>query len=234
MSLLELEHISKHYWHGSVQLDALRDVSLELHPAELAVVWGPPRSGRSTLLRIAAGIEAPDSGRVRFGGRAISTGEGLERGIACALKRLRGADGRRVIEELISTQLALGASPSNAKTQAWSVLERAGIRESAQRRSHELDGAEAMRASIATALARRPLLLVVDEPTAGVDLMARGGIFALLRSLTRDGIAVLTTVGESTGLFGADRALSLCEGELHGDLAPELAQILSLPLRASG
>jgi putative ABC transport system ATP-binding protein len=234
VSLLELDHVSKRYRCGSApQRQALHEVSLELHPSEFVVVWGVARSGRSTLLRIAAGIEPPDSGTVRFRGRPLASGGVIAAGIAHCLPGFRGAAGRPVIEELILAQLALGVSASQAKTQAWAVLERTGARDFAQRRSHELDGAEATRASIARALARSPSLLLIDEPTTAVDVLARGAILMLLRSLANEGLAVLATIGESTALFGPDRVLSLCEGELRGHLVPEFAEVVELRRRVS-
>jgi len=81
---------------------------------------------------------------------------------------------------------------------------------------------------------RKPSLLLIDEPTSGVELLQRTAIFALLRSLTAEGIAVLTSVGDSTGLYGADRVLALSGGDLRGHVAPEMAQVVELPLRLSG
>jgi len=233
-SLLELDRVSKCYRRGSLRQEALREVSLELHRGELIVVWGLRRSGRSTLLRIAAGIQAPDSGEVRFQGRRISGARALAEGIAYCVRGFHGSDDQPVIDELIFSQLALGASTARAKERAWSVLERVGASKSAQLRPYELDSAEAIRASIARALVREPSLLVIDEPTSGVELLQRTAIFALLRTLAAEGIAVLTSVGDSTGLYGADRVLALSGGDLRGHVAPELAPVVELPLRLSG
>jgi ABC-type multidrug transport system ATPase subunit len=233
-ALLELDRVSKRYRHGSLRQDALREVSLELHREELVVIWGLRRSGRSTLLRIAAGIQAPDAGAVRFGGRELSGRGTVHEGIAYCVRGFHGSGGQPVVEELIFSQLALGASPAHAKERAWSALERVGASRCAQLRPYELDSSEAIKASIARALVREPSLLLIDEPTSGVDLLQRTAIFALLRSLTADGMAVLTSVGESTGLYGADRVLALSGGDLRGHVAPEMAQVVQMPLRVSG
>jgi ABC-type sugar transport system ATPase subunit len=73
-------------------------------------------------------------------------------------------------------------------------------------------------------------VLLIDEPTLGVDLLARDGILSMLRSLADDGMAIVTSTGETTGLTGA-RALTLSEGELHGGPRRELAPVV--PIRRS-
>jgi ABC-type multidrug transport system ATPase subunit len=234
MTLLALEHVSRRYGRGSNERAALRDVSLELDTGELVAVWGTRRSGRSTLLRVAAGIEPPDTGVVRFDGRELSGGGGEElgSGIGYCRRTFRGAEGRTVLDELMVAQLARGVFPSAARSRARIALERCGAEQCASRRLHELDSAETMRVIVARALVLRPSVLVIDEPTKGVDLIERDGILALLRSLAREGIAALISAGEATELSGADRALSLTDGELRGSLRPELAPVVSLRRQA--
>ena len=91
-----------------------------------------------------------------------------------------------------------------------------------------------MLVGIARSLVHQPKLLVIDEPTLGVDVFERDRILSLLRSLADEGISVLMSVGETTCLAGADRALSLANGELHGELQPpELAPVVQLHDAAS-
>jgi len=85
-----------------------------------------------------------------------------------------------------------------------------------------------VRVAIARTLALEPAILVIDEPTRGVDLLERDGILALLRSLADEGITVLASTRDSTGLAGADRALVISEGELRGAPPAELATVLPL------
>ncbi|HKH79634.1 MAG TPA: ATP-binding cassette domain-containing protein, partial [Solirubrobacteraceae bacterium] len=148
-------------------------------------------------------------------------------------RALGGAEGRDVLDELLLAQLARGTVQSAARSHAFSALERAGAEQCAARMLRELDTAETVRVTIARALVLGPSLIVLDEPTAGVDLLERDGILSLLRSLADEGIAVLIATGEATVLSGADRALSLAEGELRGSSAPELAPVLPLRRRAS-
>lgn len=231
MMLLELEAVSKRYRRAGRDVVALSDVSLELHPGELVAVWGLRGSGRSTLLRIAAGVEAPDDGAVRFGERDLSGG--IPRGLAYCRRSFHGAERQPVLEDLMASQLAHGHRLSGARERAWTALERVDARRCAELRPHDLDSAEAVRVSIARALLQEPALLLIDEPTTNVDLRKRDGILQLLRSLAQEGIAILLSVGSGTGLFGADRVLALSEGRLHGHASPELAEVVTLPLRQS-
>jgi ABC-type sugar transport system ATPase subunit len=230
MSLLALKGVSKRYADGPRERMVLREISLELEAGELSVVWGLRRSGRSTLLRIACGIEVPDAGTVRFDGRDLAEeGEGvLGSGIGYCQKTFRSAEGRAVLDEAMVGLLARGVPPAAARARATTALERAGAEQSAGLRLGELDYAEAVRVALARTLALRPRLLVIDEPVNGVELSERDGILSLLRSIADEGIAVLASTGESTSLAGADRALSLGEGELRSAPAPELAPVLAL------
>jgi ABC-type multidrug transport system ATPase subunit len=225
---LELEHVSKRSRPGV--RDALDDVSLSIDQGELVTVWGERRSGRSTLLRVAAGIEKPDAGVVRFAGRDLvdRNDDELGEGIGYCRTAFRASAGQQIVDLLAATQLARGMPRSAARSRAWEVLERVAAKEYATRTAGELNGEEIVRIAIARALACEPRLLVIDEPTIGVELIARDGILSLLRSVADDGVAILTSTGEGTGFLGADRVLALHKGKLRGEIAPELASVTEL------
>jgi ABC-type multidrug transport system ATPase subunit len=230
MSLLALERVGKRYGAPARERTVLCDVSLELDVGELAVVWGLKGSGRSTLLRVAAGIEAPDSGTVRFEGRDLRKhGEDLlGGGVGYCERTFRFAEGQGVRDQVTVGLLARGVPPRQARSRAQRALKRADAEQYTTQRLATLDAGESMRVAIARTLALEPALLVIDEPTRGVDLLERDEILALLRSLADEGIAVLASTAESTGLAGADRALVLNEGELRGAPPAELATVLPL------
>jgi ABC-type multidrug transport system ATPase subunit len=231
MALLELSEVDKRYGRGQLERLALRNVSLELDTGELLAVWGRRNSGRSTLMRIAAGLEAPDEGTVRLDGGDLNArgGEELRGRIRYCRKTYRATEGQLVVDRLITTQLARGVRGPAARARAHDALERANASHCATMRPGELDITEAVLVGIARSLVHQPRLLVIDEPTLGVDLFERDRILSLLRGLVDDGVSVLMSVGETTCLAGADRALSLADGELHGELAlPGLAPVIML------
>jgi ABC-type lipoprotein export system ATPase subunit len=226
MALLELEHVAKRYGQGSRTVVVLRDVCLQLEASEIVAVWGPRRSGRSTLLRVATGIEEPDSGVVHFAGRELAGGGGelLGNGVGYCRKTLR-RDVDSVLDGVKAGLLGCEVRPSAARERARGALERAGATHCAALRPHELDGADAVRVGVARALALQPKLLVIDEPTLGMNAAAGDGVLLLLRSLADEGIAILMSTGETPALSGADRALTLEDGKLHGGSDPEPASI---------
>jgi ABC-type lipoprotein export system ATPase subunit len=232
--LLELERVSKRHRHGEREHVVLREVSLSIEAGELVAVWGLRHSGRSTLLRVAGGLEPPDSGTVLFAGRPLVGGNALGGGIGWCRRSPGDTGTHSVLDELLLGALACGIPRSSAHTRAFTALERVDAGDCAPRAMHELDGAETVRVTVARALMFAPKLLVIDDPVKGVDLLERDVILELLRSLADERIAVLISVGEATALAGADRALSLAGGELRGSVLPELAPVLPLRRPASG
>jgi putative ABC transport system ATP-binding protein len=234
MSLLELEHVSKAYGRLPQARVVLNDVSLDLDAGELATVWGMRRSGRSTLLRVAAGIEAPDKGIARVEGRSLTArgGEGARTRIGYCRKTFAPAGAQTVLGELLEDPLACGIDPRSASRRVHSALERTGAGPCSTLRASELDAAQRVRVAIARALLLGPRLLVIDEPTLGVGSRQRNEILLMLRSLANDGMAVLTSADSDTGLLGADRGLALAKGRLRGELEPELAEVVPLPRSA--
>lgn len=234
MSLLALEQVGKHYGSGAQSRIALRDVSFEIEPGQLVAVWGRRRSGRSTLLRVAAGLERPDTGFVRLDGRDLyaPATRGLD-DISYCRTSFRPSEGQLILDQLLLGQMSRGVKAATARSRASEALRRVGAEGLVAFRPADLDAAERVRVAIARALVREPRLLVIDEPAIGVDLLARDGIFSLLRSLANEGVAVLTSTADAAGLANADRALALSEGELNGSAVPDTAAVIPLR-RASG
>ncbi|HTC71810.1 MAG TPA: ATP-binding cassette domain-containing protein [Solirubrobacteraceae bacterium] len=230
MSLLELEHVSKRYRQGQRERIALDDVTLEVRDGELVVVYGERRSGRTTLLRLAAGIETPDMGSVRF--KDSELGQRRERvlgqGIGYVAKTLRGSEEQGVLEQVAAPLLAHGMPVSNARDTARHALARAGAQDCMAAVVGELSAGESMRVCLARALALSPALVVIDEPADAISLSERDGILAQLRTLARAGTAVLASTGEPSELAGAHRALTLSGGRLHGPAMAELAPVVAL------
>jgi ABC-type lipoprotein export system ATPase subunit len=233
MSMLELEHVSKRYREGRRERLVLDDVTLHVEASELVAVYGARRSGRTTLLRVAAGLEPADGGAVRFAGAEIASTDAavLGEGIGYLAKRLRASEEDGVLEQVTAALLARGLSVNIARERAHDALARAGAQQCAAATVRELSPGESVRVAIAKALALSPALLVADEPVAGVALSERDGILALLRNLAATGTAVLLSTGEADELAGAHRALTLGDGRLRGPTVPVEGNVVALRRR---
>ncbi len=234
MSLLSIEHVTKRYRRGRLERVALRDVSLDVEPGELVAVWGARFSGRSTLLRVAAGIEAPEEGSVTFEGRDLAHWRNrvLGRRIGYCHTSFASVQRCLVVEHVAAGLLAQRVSPKQARRRGQEMLLRVGAERCAWLECHELDGAEVACVAIASALVTAPALLVIDEPTSGVDELARDPLLRLLRSIANEGTAVLMSAGDAQGLSGVDRAYTIDNGELR--LQSTQAHVVPLRRAESG
>jgi ABC-type Mn2+/Zn2+ transport system ATPase subunit len=230
MSLPLMERVTKHFSAGRREYAALRAVSFDIAAGEFVAVWGLRRSGRTTLLRVAAGIEQPDEGVVLFDGRSVAEHRGARLGseIAYFSTHFPAAHGGTVSDHVAVPLIARCGHRQRARARAEAMLRRVEALECARREPRELDPSELVRVGLARALMTEPRLLLLDEPINGVDLMQREPILALIRSLGDEGVAVLMTVGDV--VTEADRVLTISDGELRGDVVPADAPVV--PLRA--
>jgi ABC-type methionine transport system ATPase subunit len=239
MTLLALERISKSHWRGRHEIVVLDDVSLELEAGELVAVFGQRAAGKSTLLRIAAGIEAPDAGCVRFEGRELGAGRlrrltGIHARIGWVGRQGPFASGMRMLDH-VALPLLRAVAAAEAERRATRALKRVGIADLAGARWHELSDAERTLVTIAHAIARDPKLLLADDPTSGLGLEERETVLALLRSIAEErGMAVLATVPEIPDALRSHRVMSLGDGELIQATRCTPGEVIAFPQRRDG
>jgi ABC-type multidrug transport system ATPase subunit len=230
MALLILEHVSKRYRHRRREHVALDDILLTIEPGELVAIWGVARSGRTTLLRVASGLECPDAGTVRFDGVDIARDRpaGLAEGIGFAQTDVQPTGGESVIDHVAMPLLARGVSPDAAHVRAAERLERCGAGGCTALQLRDLEAAELVRVGIAQALAPSPRLLLLDDPTRHVDLLEREAVLQLVHSVSDAGVAVLMTTGEAMGVSGVDRAMTMSGGVLRAETPREPPNVVPL------
>ncbi len=229
MTLLSVSGVSVRYPSAT----ALADVSLEVLAGELVIVWGPARSGRTTLLEIAAGLRSPDSGAVAFDGRGPRASLGRHGGFAIVPKgseALLGHD-RLVIDQVAYPALRV-MSRWRAQSAADAALRRCGVEELGQTPVEALSHAERIRVLLARALVREPRLVMMDEPTAGLSHPETERFLSLVQSLVRDGMAVLMTDdAEGSAIVPGARILTMHRGTLRGIDPPPPADVIPLEER---
>jgi zinc transport system ATP-binding protein len=228
-NLIELDSVSFSYESGRV----LSDVSLAIRPQEYVILLGPNGSGKSTLLKVAVGLLRPTSGRALLFGRQATDPRARERiGYVPQRAVISSRLPATVLEVVLAGRAAqrrFGGFKRSEREQALRALERVGMAEFARRRIGELSGGQQQRVLIARALASDPELLILDEPTAGVDRDSQIQFAHVLRALNRDGVAIVI-VAHDLGAVGRDvrRVLALHQGhidEISLDEAQELVGI---------
>jgi zinc transport system ATP-binding protein len=173
---LRLQGVSFAYGHAP---PVLRDVDLEVERGEFVAIAGPNGGGKTTLVRLVVGLEQPTSGRVEL----------MVRKVGYLPQRTQaGIDAPVTVRELVTTGRAsrarlIGPLSAADRVSVQEAIDRVGLSPSADRRLTTLSGGQQQRAFIAKALAADPELLVLDEPTTGVDVEAQDTIAALLQRL---------------------------------------------------
>src|ERR1044072_1253545 len=174
MTLLALEQVSKTHWLGPYEKRVLADVSLAMQSGDLFGVWGAKRSGKSTLLRVAAGLEAPDAGAVRFEGRDLASLPDAERD-RLRLHRIGLVQGRgpqnvaMSMRDYVAVPLLARRSRGQARQLALAALSRVGVADCQDALWSQLSSGEQSLVSLANGISREPRLLLVDDPIAGID-----------------------------------------------------------------
>jgi ABC-type Mn2+/Zn2+ transport system ATPase subunit len=192
-ALLELERVTVTYGEEPV-LDRL-DLSLE--EGSYYGIVGPSGAGKTTLLRTVLGLIRPVSGRVMVAGREVVPGRTPPVGFVPQIETVDW-NFPVTVEEVVALGLAAGHGlwprmTASERRDIAALLDRLGLAGLAQRHIRALSGGQQQRAFLARALIRRPPLLVLDEPTSGVDVATRQEILSLLRDINADGTGILLT-----------------------------------------
>lgn len=220
MPLLSIEHVGKTHWVGPYEKRVLVDVSLSLRAGDLFGVWGAQRSGKSTLLRIAAGLETPDTGTVRFDGTDLATLSKARR------DRLRldqiglvQGDGPQsatlTMLDYVAIPLFGRCKRAEARNRALSVLKQLDVVECRDALWHQLSDGEKTLVKLAHGVVRQPRALLVDDPTAGLDTLQQQEVLDRLRSFAaQNGIAVLLASSILSAVGEAFDQFTLSDGRL--------------------
>jgi putative ABC transport system ATP-binding protein len=219
--LVSIEQARKAYGEGAARQLVLDELSLTLEAGEFAVVLGPSGCGKTTLLNLIGGLDRPDAGRVR------SCGLDLTRATRGELTAYRALSVGFVFQfyNLLPTLTAqenveagirvAGVEREPAREAARSLLARVGLGSLGDRFPSQLSGGEQQRVAIARALAKRPPLLLADEPTGNLDEETAAGVLGLMRELNEETGATFVVVSHNP-LLARDgtRTIRLSRGRL--------------------
>jgi len=201
---------------------ALRGIDLRLRPGEIYGLLGPNGAGKTSLIRAICGRLRLDGGSVRLRGQDPARHAEARRRLGLVPQDIALYPDLTARENLEVFGRLLGLSAREARSSASSALDTIGLAERADDRLGALSGGMRRRVNIAAGILHRPEVLLLDEPTVGVDPSAREGIHDLLRRLWKDGLAVLLTTHDlDQAAELAHRVGLLVDGRIRAEGPPE-------------
>ncbi len=219
--IIEVRDVWKVYRIGDVDLEAVRNLTLKVDRGDYISIMGPSGSGKSTLLNLLGLLDTPTRGTVRVAGQDASD---MKDGI------LTDVRARRIgfvfqyfalipmLTALGNVEIQLkfaGIGRKERQKLALAALERVGLGDRGNHHSSELSGGEQQRVAIARAIAKRPEIVLADEPTGNLDSKTGDGVIELLEGLHDDGITLLVVTHNPQIAEMAERKISMRDGSIE-------------------
>jgi putative ABC transport system ATP-binding protein len=215
-AFVKLEHVTKVYHMGEVEIRAVDGIDFEIQKGEFVVIVGPSGAGKTTVLNILGGMDTASTGAV------IVDGQDIARYSQKKLTGYRRDDIGFVFQfynlvpnltalENVELAMQICKNPLDART----VLEEVGLGDRMKNFPAQLSGGEQQRVSIARALAKNPKLLLCDEPTGALDYQTGKAILKLLQDMCREkGMTVIVITHNSAIAPMADRIIKIKNGRV--------------------
>ena len=216
--MIEMDDIRRIYGTGSIEVHALRGVSLHIRQGEFVSIMGPSGSGKSTLMNIMGCLDTPSSGSYLLNGRSV---QGLDHNeLAEVRNRLIGFVFQNfdllpyatAAQNVELPMIFKGTGPQKRRNRSRELLERVGLGERIHHRPTELSGGEMQRVAIARALANSPKIVLADEPTGNLDSASGDEIIKLFEELQSEGHTILLITHDSSIARRTERIIYLRDG----------------------
>ncbi len=221
--VIELVDVHKTYRTGSLEVEALRGISLSVDDGEMVAVSGPSGSGKSTLMHIIGCLDVPTSGTYHLGGLDVSSmsedqlAQVRNRTIGFVFQQFNLLADLSALRN-VELPLAYGGVPrSQRRARALGALDAVGLADRVEHRPGELSGGQQQRVAIARALVTEPALLLADEPTGNLDSTSAADILSLLVEVNAEGRTVVVITHDVNVAGRARRVVSMLDGLAQDD-----------------
>ncbi|HEU4727919.1 MAG TPA: ABC transporter ATP-binding protein [Kofleriaceae bacterium] len=236
-ALVQLEHVTRIYRMGEIDVVALSDVSLEIPRGQFVSIMGASGSGKSTLMNVIGCLDRATSGRYLLDGIDVSQ---LSRN---QLARIRNETigfvfqhfnllARTSARENVEVPLIYADVPARERRErALHALARVGMADRAEHQPNQLSGGQQQRVAIARALVNGPKLILADEPTGALDSRAGMDVMQLFQELGASGITIAVVTHEADIARCAERTLTMRDGRIVSDLAQRPVAAVTMQAR---
>ena len=221
--LIEIVALTKVYKMGTMEVHALRGVSLSIQPGEYVAIVGASGSGKSTLMNVIGLLDQPTSGiyRVRgtesqkLGKKALSDLRNRE--IGFVFQRFNLLARAPALRQVELPLFYAGIGSRKSKQMATEALTRVGLGERTHHRPEELSGGQQQRVAIARAIVNQPSLLLADEPTGALDTQTGEEILTLFEELHSQGLTLVVVTHDPDVAGRAHRVITMRDGRIVED-----------------
>ncbi len=224
MAVVSIENLSRVYQIGSIHLNALREINLQIEKGRYIAIMGPSGSGKSTLLNVLGCLDTPSAGCYKLDGQDVSQLDDDQ------LSAIRGSRigfifqsynliaQLNVIENIEVPMYYQGISEHKSVARAKELAELVGLSDRVKHRPFELSGGQQQRVAIARALANDPVVILADEPTGNLDSASGAEILSILDNLHQQGKTLIVVTHDSNISERAQRVIHLLDGRIEREV----------------
>jgi len=225
-----LQDVRKVYRSGSLDVEAVRGVSLDIRPGEYVAVMGPSGSGKSTLMHILGCLDVPTDGSYHLAGDDVGTmsedelAEVRNRRIGFVFQQFNLLASLTAVRNVELPLAYAGVARHERRRRVAEALERVGLGDRVEHRPGELSGGQQQRVAVARALVTEPDLILADEPTGNLDSASTREMLGLLRELNESGRTIVLITHEADVAAQARRVVRMRDGQVISDASTDGAQ----------
>lgn len=223
-NIIRLESIVKNYYIGTVVVEALRTISLDIERNEYTSIMGPSGSGKSTLMNILGCLDSLTAGKYILNGKDVSQlddnrlAEIRNGEIGFIFQTFNLLARYTALDNVILPLIYAGYSKSERIERAKEVLASVGLEDRMAHKPNELSGGQRQRVAVARALVNNPSIILADEPTGNLDSKTSIDIMNLLSEIHQRGNTVIVVTHEESIAQETNRIIRLIDGEVESDV----------------
>jgi putative ABC transport system ATP-binding protein len=218
--IIALDHVSRVYSMGHLEVPALNDVSLQVLPGEFVAIVGPSGSGKTTMMNILGCLDRPTAGAYHLAGTPVADldDDGLAKlrslTIGFVFQSYNLLPRTSALDNVATPLLYQGVSRKERAARATAALERLGLGDRLTHEPTELSGGQQQRVAVARALVTEPALILADEPTGNLDSHSGAEVLALLHELNAAGRTIVMITHDQEVADAATRQIHLRDGRI--------------------
>jgi len=222
--VIHIDHISKVYRTGDIQVHALRNLSLTIHRGEFVAIMGPSGSGKSTLMNIIGCLDRPTKGKYFLESADVSTmgkaqlADIRNKRVGFVFQSFNLVSRTSAMENVELPLLYAGVSGSERQRRAREALAIVGLAERERNMPNQLSGGQQQRVALARALVNNPSIILADEPTGALDTRTSVEVMEIFQRLNRERkLTVIIVTHETDISLYAERVIHVRDGRIASD-----------------